>query len=217
LRAVTVLIVPGLGGSGPEHWQTRWEAERSDCSRVEQLSWHDPDPASWSAVLDAAIAAVAGPVILVAHSLGCVAVAHWAAHLAIRGTGPARAGGALLVAPCDVERPGALAAIARFAPTPRVALPFPSTVVASADDALATLPVARGLAHSWGSDFVDAGALGHINAASGLEAWDFGQALLDALIAGAAYYRAGSVCLNSPARLPVGTPAGFMPLREAVG
>lgn len=206
MSAVTVLIIPGLGGSGPDHWQSRWEAERDDCIRVEQASWHDPDPASWSGALDAAIAAIAGPVILVAHSLACVTVAHWAAHWAVRGSGLARVGGALLVAPCDVERPGAPAAIARFAPTPRIVLPFRSTVVASANDAFATLQVARGLAHSWGSAFIDAGALGHINAASGLGAWDFGQVLLDTLIASATddrapYRRAAALRGSVPASI----------------
>ncbi|HKU44709.1 MAG TPA: alpha/beta hydrolase, partial [Polyangiales bacterium] len=33
-----VLIIPGLGGSGPQHWQTRWE-QLHGYRRVEQREW----------------------------------------------------------------------------------------------------------------------------------------------------------------------------------
>lgn len=176
----SVIIIPGLGGSGPDHWQTLWQAVRSNCARVEQARWHDPDPAGWCAALDQTAAAASGHLVLVAHSLGCATVAHWAA-LAPAQTRD-RVAGALLVAPCDVERPGLPESIARFAPMPRAGLPFRSTVVASSNDGYATLARARGFAADWGSAFIDAGPLGHINAASGLDDWPFGQVLLDALI-----------------------------------
>ncbi len=172
-----VLILPGYNGSGPDHWQTAWEATRTDCQRVEQASWHDPDPDSWSSVLEAMVIAAPAPVIIVAHSLGCAAVAHWAARGSIHAIA-----GALLVAPCDVARPGLPEAIRRFAPMPALALPFRSTLVASSNDSYATIERSRCFARDWGSAFVDAGALGHINAASGLGDWAFGQVLLDALI-----------------------------------
>ncbi|MFZ4690241.1 MAG: RBBP9/YdeN family alpha/beta hydrolase [Polymorphobacter sp.] len=178
MSCTTVIIVPGFNGSGPDHWQTRWHASRSDCVRVEQAAWHDPEPGAWCAALDAAIAAAPGHVVLVAHSLGCATVAHWAGSAAVD-----RVAGALLVAPCDVDRPGLPAAIARFAPMPRRGLPFRSTVVASSNDTYATLPRARQFAADWGSAFIDAGAIGHINSASGLGDWPFGQVLLDTLIA----------------------------------
>ena len=41
-----------------------------------------------------------------------------------------------------------------------------------------TVPRARRVAQRWGSRFVDAGAVGHINARSGLGAWDQGLDLL---------------------------------------
>jgi predicted alpha/beta hydrolase family esterase len=179
MPAATVLIVPGYNGSGPDHWQTRWQAERRDCRRVEQARWDDPDPDSWCAALDARAAASDPPVIIVAHSLGCAVVAHWVA----RGGNIAGIAGALLVAPCDVERPSLPGCIARFAPMPAVPLPFRSTVVASSNDSYATLERARGFAREWGSAFINAGMLGHINAGSGLGSWPFGQVLLDALVA----------------------------------
>ena len=37
------LIIPGLGGSGPVHWQTRWQEKLSTARRVEQADWDRPD------------------------------------------------------------------------------------------------------------------------------------------------------------------------------
>ena len=179
---IRVLIQPGLGGSGRDHWQSLWERGRGDCRRIEQESWQEPDPHAWSARIEAAVRASPVPVVFAAHSLGCAAVAHWAA---TRGAATDRVAGALLVAPCDVERPGAPPAIARFRPLPSAPLPFRSTLAASSDDPYATLSRARCLADRWGSAFVDFGPLGHINAASGLDDWPEGQVLLDELIAAA--------------------------------
>ena len=177
------LIIPGLNGSGPAHWQTRWERERHDCVRVEQAEWAEPDLLDWSFALHRAIEGSARPVVLVAHSLGCMLVAHWAALF-----GDAygdKIAGALLVAPCDLERPGVPDALLRFLPIPREPLAFRSTVVASTNDPWATIERSRCFAELWGSAFVNAGPLGHINADSRLESWLFGQVLLDDLIGAA--------------------------------
>lgn len=173
--APTVLIVPGLNGSGPEHWQSAWERERSDCLRADLGDWDDPTPARWVARLEAAVRGVSGPVVIAAHSLGCIATALWA----YARNADDRVVGALLVAPCDPEAADACARLRRFAPAPRTPLPFPSTVVASTDDAYATEGRSREMAAAWGSDFVNAGALGHINARSNLGAWTDGQKILD--------------------------------------
>lgn len=172
-----VLLVPGLGDSGPGHWQAAWATTRRDCVKLRQQSWDDPWPADWLAQLDRAVAASPVAVVLVAHSLGCITVARWAA-----AVGPRNVVAALLVAPCDVERPDACAAIARFRPMPSAALPFRSTVVASRNDPYASFARAQCLAHAWGSALVDVGLAGHINADSGLGAWDVGQILLDDLL-----------------------------------
>ena len=172
-----VLLVPGLGGSGPDHWQAIWASVRRDAVLLRQREWDDAWPGEWVAQLDRAVAASPGPVVLVAHSLGCTTVARWAAAVGARGVAAA-----LLVAPCDVDRPDACAAIARFRPMPDAALPFRSTVVASRNDPYASFARAQCLAHQWGSALVDAGLAGHINAASGLGGWDVGQILLDDLL-----------------------------------
>lgn len=181
-----MLIVPGLGGSGPAHWQTRWEALYPDHHRVEQRDWDHPRRADWLAALQAAlVVAAAGPttadrpLVLVAHSLGCALVTHaaaepWAATVAA----------ALLVAPADVDSPAHTPPETRdFAPMRLAPLPFPATVVASQDDPYVTLARARTFARAWGADFVDAGPRGHLNAASGLGDWAEGRRHLEALLA----------------------------------
>jgi predicted alpha/beta hydrolase family esterase len=176
-HAPPVLIVPGWTGSGPAHWQTRWERANPAYRRVEQADWDAPDVAAWVAVLDGAVRAAPAPPVLVAHSLGCIAVAHWAA----AGT-PGRAAGALLVAPADVERPAAPAPIRCFAPIPRRPLPFPTVVVASRDDPYVAFDRAAALATAWGADLVDAGAAGHLNSDAGFGPWPAGEALLAGLL-----------------------------------
>ena len=135
-RSSTCLTVPGLGGSGPAHWQSIWERERHDCERIELGCWDEPIRNVWVGRIDQAVRASEAPPILVAHSLGCLAVVWWA-HL----IGKAAAGavkGALLVAPPDVDRAGVDRRLAGFAPTPKHILPFPCIVAASRDDPYAS-------------------------------------------------------------------------------
>jgi hypothetical protein len=176
---VTTLLLPGLYDSGPEHWQSHWERTDPGCRRVVQADWETPACADWAATLDAAVAAHDGPVVLVAHSSSCALVAHWAREAAADRL--ARVRGALLVAPSDPEGPRYPAGPTGFAPMPREALPFPSVVVASTDDEYVTPATARAYADAWGSRYVEIGACGHVNGASGLGAWPAGRALLDEL------------------------------------
>lgn len=175
-----ILIVPGLANSGPDHWQTRWEAQIPDCERAELGMWDDPHRNAWVNKLNLAIHRARRPVILVAHSLGCHAVAWWAEYEQPAYGNPVV--GALLVAPPDVERAGVDERLARFAPTPRRTLPFPAFLAASENDHYCSLRAARGLASDWGATFAYAGSIGHINADSGIEDWSFGQLLLGQLL-----------------------------------
>jgi predicted alpha/beta hydrolase family esterase len=181
LSAPFLLIVPGLNGSGPAHWQTRWESLYPRAMRVAQRDWDHPECAEWRSTLEGAIAAAPEPVVLVAHSLGCALVAHLASHPVA-----ARISAALLVAPADVDSPACTPAETRsFAPMPTAPLPFAATVVASEDDPYVSLARARHFAASWKATFVDAGRKGHLNADSGLGDWPEGRRHLEALLAGA--------------------------------
>lgn len=169
------LILPGLYDSGPEHWQSYWERSEASARRVRHRDWETPDRREWVATLDAAIAAVEGEVVLVAHSTACALVAFWAAE----HRRPIR--GALLVGPSDTEAPSYPTGPTGWQPMPLGRLPFPSIVVASSDDEYVSLDRAEQFARAWGSRFVNAGALGHINSASGLGDWPVGRALLGSL------------------------------------
>jgi predicted alpha/beta hydrolase family esterase len=175
----TILTVPGLMNSGPGHWQTIWEDSLPNCRRVDLGRWDRPHRNSWVNRLDRAIVATPGDIILVAHSLGCHAVAWWAA--LARAEWDDRIVGALLVAPPEVDGAVADSRLRGFAPLPRRLLPFPSIVVASRNDPYMTIDRARALATSWGSRFADAGETGHINARSDLGDWLFGRFLLTRL------------------------------------
>jgi predicted alpha/beta hydrolase family esterase len=171
-RAPPLLILPGLGNSGPQHWQSLWEKEIPGARRVEQRDWDRPELVDWLATLDRAVAACAAPAILVAHSLACALVAHWA------GAARGRVAAALLVSPSDIEADSAPAEGRSFAPMPRRRLPFPSIVVASRSDPYVTFARAAGFAADWGARLVDAGDAGHINTASGHGPWPEGRRIL---------------------------------------
>jgi predicted alpha/beta hydrolase family esterase len=176
LRLGPVLTIPGLGGSGPAHWQSRWEAlAPSDFVRVEQRDWDRPAPAEWVDALDAAVAAAGPRALLAAHSLSCALVARWALATAHE------VAGALLVAPADVDAPTIPPEAACFAPMPLARLPFPSTVVVGDDDGLVTVHRAEAFAAAWGSRLVVVPGGGHLNARSALGEWPDGLALLSAL------------------------------------
>ncbi|TGD83124.1 RBBP9/YdeN family alpha/beta hydrolase [Hymenobacter wooponensis] len=175
MQQPNILIVPGLGNSGPEHWQTYWE-QHYGYSRVQQGNWDQPVLADWVQNLEDVVATAGPDVVLVGHSLGCVTIAHWAS------TTRHRIKGALLVATADVDRADMPPEVMNFALIPLTRLPFPSIVVASTNDEYITLERAQHLAEVWGSRFVNVGALGHINSASSLGLWPEGHELLQELV-----------------------------------
>lgn len=169
-----VLTVAGLCNSGPQHWQTLWEARHRAWVRAPHRDWNNPQQAEWVAELDGAIAQCDGPPLLVAHSLGCMTIAHWASSGSVL-----KIAGAFLVAPADVEADSYPVEKNGFIPLPLATLPFPSIVLASADDPLVSLERARQFAAAWGSDFENIGNLGHVNGDSHLGQWPQGHALLE--------------------------------------
>jgi predicted alpha/beta hydrolase family esterase len=171
----TVLILPGWKGSGPGHWQTIWQRARPELRRVEQASWTEPVLGDWADALEKAVRAAPAPVLLVAHSLACALVAHWA-----RAGSVARVAGALLVAPADVDDPS-LGTPRTFSPMPLERLPFPSWIVGSRDDPFAAFERAEAFAAAWGGQLLDAGRSGHVNVESGHGPWPRGATLLEAL------------------------------------
>lgn len=171
------LILPGLGNSGVDHWQSYWCNVFRNASRVLQDDWDAPKLNDWLKRLDAALVGGARPAVLICHSLSCSLAAHWAA----RGS-PGRVKAALLVAPSDLARPDAPPAARDFLPMPRMRFPVPALVVASTDDIYVSPARAREFADSWGADYCELPELGHINSASRLGLWPQGLLLLGQLL-----------------------------------
>lgn len=167
------VIVPGIGDSGPDNWQSILEPQLARVRRVHQRDWDAPFMPEWTLTLDRLIGSLDGePPILVGHSAGVMTIVHWA----MRHDRPVR--GALLVAPPDFENrlpegfpPPEVVAQAGWSPIPRYRLPFPAIVVASETDPFCTLERARSFADAWGADFVNLGDAGHINTDSGHGPW----------------------------------------------
>jgi uncharacterized protein len=172
----TVYILPGINNSGPDHWQSIWEQANPAFVRISQRDWDCPVCDEWVAALDKTVNACAGNPVLVAHSLACLVVAHWAARSA------RRIHGALLVAPPNPLGANFPKEAVGFSPVPRDRFTFPSIVVASSNDPYGSLDLAQEYAAGWGSRLVNVGALGHINSASGLGEWREGFAMLQSLL-----------------------------------
>ena len=177
LADAEILILPGLGNSGPGHWQHRW-AERFKGGRiVEQDEWDDPDLRDWTAAIVEAVEAAQKPVVLIAHSLAVSALVHAAPRF------PAgKVKGALLVSPPDHEGKAIPREAESFGSVPRDPLPFPSLLVVSNNDELVSPERAADMAAAWGSELHFAGEAGHINVASGHGPWPEGLLMFTRLM-----------------------------------
>lgn len=173
MNTAPVLLLPGWQNSGPDHWQSLWETAHG-YQRVEQHDWLRPLRGDWIARLEDVLLQQKAPAVLVAHSLGCLLVAAWAAHT----RNPQLVKAALLVAPGDAEREELRPVLTSWSPIPMQPLPFKSILVGSRNDPYCSLARAQAFASTWGADFVDAGPLGHLNSESGLGVWPHGHELL---------------------------------------
>lgn len=175
----TLLIVPGLRDHVADHWQTHLERKVPGARSVPPLEHDKLSCAARVDALDRAVAQIEGPIILVAHSAGVMIAVHWAR----RQRRPIA--GALLATPADLETPMPAGYPTRdeldlhgWLPIPREPLPFPSIVAGSTNDPLGGLTRIEALAASWGSRFVNVGAVGHLNPAAGYGEWPGAQALI---------------------------------------
>jgi predicted alpha/beta hydrolase family esterase len=173
----SVFVVPGIGNSGPSHWQSQWQATHPDWRRLVLEDWDNAVCDDWVTAIEQQLPVKREQTVLIAHSLGCLAVAHWAARHA------ASIRGALLVAVPDPAAPAFPRACATgFGPLPSSRLPFPTIIVSSSNDPYGSVDYARARAAAWGGEWIDAGARGHLNADSKLGYWPEGLQLLDGLI-----------------------------------
>ena len=171
------LTVPGVTNSSPQHWQSLWEAQfPGQFRRIEQANWDTPTCTDWIETIEKEVRKFEPEnVVLIAHSLGCTTVAHWARKF---GT---KIKGAMLVAPSDVEAESYTFDTKGFAPVPLERLPFKSLVIASTNDEYVSSERAKQFADAWGSEFINVGAKGHINANAGFGEWSEGLEFLKRL------------------------------------
>jgi predicted alpha/beta hydrolase family esterase len=168
----TVVIVPGWRDSGPGHWQSIWFDTLHGARRVVQDNWVSPLRQAWVQRVAETIEQSPGPVVVAAHSLGCITTTHLPEAVATRIQG------ALLVAPADPERRSVLA---DFAPVTHRKLPYRSVLVASSNDPYCPFRLAGAYARAWGSELIRLNNAGHINVESGHGAWPLGLELLHSL------------------------------------
>jgi predicted alpha/beta hydrolase family esterase len=178
----TILIVPGLRDHVPEHWQTLLEQKLPTAISVPRMGKDKLSCAAWVSMMEATLAKVDGPVVLAAHSAGCMIVVQWAQRYrrAIRG--------ALLATPPDFDSPLPAGYPTQevlrqngWLPVPRERLPFPSIVAVSINDPLGRLDRVEALAAAWGSRIVNLGSVGHLNPAAGYGPWPKAEELIGEL------------------------------------
>lgn len=169
-------IVPGLGNSSPEHWQSYFEASANNFKRIIQREWDAPSCEDWVSTIETNMKDYDWKTVaLIGHSPGCAAIVHWAAkykHI-IKG--------ALLVAPSDVEATNYNFPTVGFSPLPLDKINFKTIVVASTNDEWLSLARASYFADKWGSELINIGNAGHINVASGHTKWNEGLRILERL------------------------------------
>ena len=173
-----VLILPGWQNSGPDHWQSLWQTAHG-YTRVDQHDWQRPLRGDWIARLEEVLLGLSEPAVLVAHSLGCLHTAAWAAH----SQNTHRVKAALLVAPPDMEQGDLRQMLPSWFSVPQQRLPFPTVLISSSNDQFCTSERAESFAAAWGSEMVSAGPCGHLNAESGHGDWPEAYARLQPLIA----------------------------------
>lgn len=167
------LIQPGWQNSGPHHWQTLWQGQLGKAAtRVPQEDWLVPERFAWVKTLKQTISRTPAPVVILAHSIGCMAT--------IFAMQAAPVAAVVLVAPADAERPNAPGALHTFTPIPMEPLATPALLVASDSDPYCTLERAQGFAQGWKADLEIVNGGGHINADAGFGPWPDGWAMLGA-------------------------------------
>lgn len=170
----TLVIVPGMRDHVEAHWQT-WLAHVSPNSlSVPPLGREDLSLDLHVRALEHCVAQASEQVQLVAHSAGCITVAHWAGQSQLT----ARVQSAFLAAPPDLDTPlpkgyplPAELDSGGWLPVPRIRLPFPTWVGLSENDPLGRLDEIERLAQDWDAQTLKLGAVGHLNPQFGFGPW----------------------------------------------
>lgn len=174
----SIILLPGLGGSGPDHWQYIW-SQQDDHIMIEVDDWNNPNLEQWVETLDNAISRIQGNFILAAHSLGCALAAQWITQQPVK---PLNLIGVLMVAPADIDDENYTPKCTRhFGPMPLNILGCKTITVISTNDPYVSVKRATYFNNKWKGHLIDIGEKGHINGDSGLGEWPEGQLILSEL------------------------------------
>ena len=166
---VHTVIVPGVGGSEAQHWQSWLQQQIVSSSRVQQKHWDRPVLNHWVSQFVKTVATIEAPIQIVAHSFGCLtSVAALAEHAELR----AKVKNLILVAPANPARFGE-SGFARHSLTDykqyfhQLSIDVPTTLLISENDPWLGYVDALQLAQAWKLTPINLGQVGHINVASG--------------------------------------------------
>ena len=166
---IHTIIVPGVGGSDSNHWQSWLQRELMSCSRVQQKDWNLPILKDWMKSFVTLVAKTEAPIQIVAHSFGCLtSVAALAQHPELTS----KIKKLILVAPANPARFGANG-FARNSPNDyatyfhQLKIAVPTEMIISENDPWLNFDDALALAKAWRIKPRNLGQVGHINVASG--------------------------------------------------
>ena len=176
---IHTVIVPGVGGSEHDHWQSWLQRQLKSCSRVQQQDWNKPVLHTWVEQFVKTVQAIQEPIQIVAHSFGCLTtVAALAQHPELNQN----IKNLVLVAPANPARFGD-AGFARESQNDyqqyfhQLKLQVPTQMIISENDPWLNFQDALQLAKAWKIRPKNLGQVGHINVASGFgpfpEIYDF--------------------------------------------
>ena len=176
---IHTVIVPGVGGSEHDHWQSWLQRQLKSCSRVQQQDWNKPVLHEWIGQFVKTVQSIQEPIQIVAHSFGCLTtVAALAQHPELNQ----KIKNLVLVAPANPARFGD-AGFARESQNDyqqyfhQLKLQVPTQMIISENDPWLNFQDALQLAKAWKIRPKNLGQVGHINVASGFgpfpEIYDF--------------------------------------------
>ncbi|MEK5789055.1 alpha/beta hydrolase [Acinetobacter johnsonii] len=176
---IHTVIVPGVGGSEHDHWQSWLQRQLKSCSRVQQQDWNKPVLHEWIEQFTKTVQSIQEPIQIVAHSFGCLTtVAALAQHPELNQN----IKNLVLVAPANPARFGD-AGFARDSQNDyqqyfhQLKLQVPTQMIISENDPWLNFQDALQLAKAWKIKPKNLGQVGHINVASGFgpfpEIYDF--------------------------------------------
>lgn len=176
---IHTVIVPGVGGSEHDHWQSWLQRQLKSCSRVQQQDWNKPVLHEWIEQFFKTVQSIQEPIQIVAHSFGCLTTV---AALAQYPELNQNIKNLVLVAPANPARFGD-AGFARESQNDyqqyfhQLKLQVPTQMIISENDPWLNFQDALQLAKAWKIRPKNLGQVGHINVASGFgpfpEIYDF--------------------------------------------